>query len=297
MCVINFSMVVANRCWVLCGLMAATAQPTCDLAGTWTTGYAPNYAGGAEPATPVPVHSRLEVVAAVTPFGSPPAQYVTDAFGVAALALHPNWQTCLGNGTCSTDAFGNARALNADAPPCSFIEWPASAAHAGGSWCKAPLCTPPTPPPPPPAPPTPQPVYPRFNVTWEPTYDMSRSTITNPNGSPLGPDTGALLKVDSSFGIIAFDGGDMACENYRLGPPEDPCKYAKTWTSLYVLRPGSSSLLHRSFADPPPATRAAPPSPSLPRQRGAGAADQGSQPGYARVALSEHAAPADPQRV
>jgi hypothetical protein len=206
-------------------------ETTCDLAGTWITGYAPNFAGGAEPATPAPAHSRLEVIAAVTPFGSPPAQYVTDAFGVSALALHPNWQTCLGNGTCSADQFGNARALNAGAPPCSFIEWPALAPHGGGSWCKAPFCTPPAPTPAP-TPPSPQPVYPKFNVTWEPTYDMSRSTITNPNGSPLGPDNKAALKVDSSFGIIAFDGGDMACENYRLGPPEDPCKYAKTWTSL-----------------------------------------------------------------
>ena len=206
---------------------------SCDLIGEWITGYAPNYAGGVEPATPAPAHSRLEVIAAVTPFGTPPAQYVTDAFGVrTALALHPNWQTCLGNGTCSADKFGNARALNADTPPCSFLEFPATEPY--GSWCKAGVCQPPAPPAPPT--PTPAPVYPKFNVTWKPTYAMSRSTITNPNGSPLGPDSATVQKVDSSFGIIAFDGGDMACENYRLGPSDDPCLYAKSWSNLYVLR-------------------------------------------------------------
>jgi hypothetical protein len=199
-------------------------ETTCDLAGTWVTGYAPNYAGGAEPATPAPAHSRLEVIAAVTPFGSPPAQYVTDAFGVSALALHPNWQTCLGNGTCSADQFGNARALNAGAPPCSFIEWPAAQLHRGGSWCKAPFCTPPAPTP---APPPPV-VFPKFNVTWEPTWVMSRSTISNPSGNLSGPDTGDLLAADARYGIIAFDGGHDDPHPSAHGPPGDLCRYAKT---------------------------------------------------------------------
>ena len=211
------------------GAAAAAAvvetSSSCDLAGTWVTGYAPNYAGGAEPATPPPSHSRLEVIAAVTPFGTPPAQYVTDAFGVrTAFALHPNWQTCLGNGTCSPDQFGNARALNADAPPCSFIEWLAPAPQGKGSWCKAPFCTPPAPTP---APPPPV-VFPKFNVTWEPTWIMSRSTISNPSGNLTGLDTGALLAADARYGIIAFDGGHDDPDPSRLGPPGDVCRYAKT---------------------------------------------------------------------
>ena len=201
-----------------------------DISGEWTSGWAANYHGA--PAPLLPAHSAIVVRKAVTKWGKPHAQYVVGSPATAALALHPDLQTCLGNGTCSAGQFGQARALNSSSPNCTFIAWPAVDHNTGGSWCKVPFCGPPGPPPLPPAPPTPQAVYPKFNVTWEPTYKMSRSTITNPNGSPLGLDKGAALKVDSSFGIIAFDGGDMACENYRLGPPEDPCKYAKTWTSL-----------------------------------------------------------------
>lgn len=73
--------------------------------------------------------------------------------------------------------------------------------------------------------------YPKFNITWEPTYNMSRSTITNPTGGAIG-DSGNTLKVMEKFGIVAFDGGSQACLNYRVGPPEDPCLYAKTRTNL-----------------------------------------------------------------
>ena len=213
-------------------LVPAPGHSFCaDISGEWTSGWAASYDGA--PAAPAaPLQRPILVRKAVTPWGHPHAQYVVGSPGTAALALHPDLQTCLGNGTCSAGQFGQARALNSSSPNCTFIAWPAVDHNTGGSWCKVPFCGPPGPPPPPPAPPTPQLVYPKFNVTWEPTYKMSRSTITNPNGSPLGLDKGAALKVDSSFGIIAFDGGDMACENYRLGPPEDPCKYAKTWTSL-----------------------------------------------------------------
>ena len=61
---------------------------------------------------------------------------------------------------------------------------------------------------------------------------MSRSTITNPTGSAIGPEAGTSLQNAAKFGIMAFDGGTEACLNYRLGPPEDPCMYAKTWTLM-----------------------------------------------------------------
>ena len=204
------------------------------VAGEWTAGWPADYNGRTTP--PTGPKAAMIVRSAVTPFGSPRAQYVVNY--ESALAVHPNLQVCLGNGTCGATQFGAARALNSSSPGCTFIEWPSAAVGdvPVGGWCKVPFCgpapapTPPTPPPPPP------PYYPPFNVTWKPTYKMSRSTIANPTGNQTGYQNAQARAEDSKFGIIVFDGGTMSCLNQRRYPSTggcnsqgcDACKYAKT---------------------------------------------------------------------
>ena len=125
----------------------------------------------------MPTEDHLTVRKASTPYGTPHAQYVVDYS--AALALHPDMEVCLGNGTCSPGQFGLARALNTSAAACSFIQWPPSktGAPTGGSWCKTPACGRfPLPPPPPPPPPMP----------WRATYNLSRSTMVFVDGNHTG---------------------------------------------------------------------------------------------------------------
>ena len=190
-----------------------------DISGDWTAGWPADQGGGAPAAPPPGVH-WMTVRRAVTPFGTPHAQYVVDHN--AALALHRDGRTCLGNGTCSAPQLGFARALNSSSPNCSFIQWPAANNH-GGGWCKVPFCPagerpPPTPPPPPPPAP-----YPPFNLTWTPTYVMRESTIANPTGNLSGFDTGHTLAMDARFAIISFDGGTMSCLNQRRQPTTGVC--------------------------------------------------------------------------
>ena len=96
------------------GLVDAASLCT-DISGEWTSGWPIAHDGGAPPplspaAALLSLRRSMTVRKAVTPFGKPHAQYVVDYN--AALALHPNLQTCLGNGTCSPPQFGLARALN-----------------------------------------------------------------------------------------------------------------------------------------------------------------------------------------
>eukprot|EP00041_Stephanoeca_diplocostata_P023980 m.599627 g.599627 ORF g.599627 m.599627 type:complete len:587 (+) comp22427_c0_seq3:223-1983(+) len=65
-------------------------------------------------------------------------------------------------------------------------------------------------------------------LSWPPTYNMSLSTFSNPDGSYTGPDSGVLLARDAQYGIITFDGNFEACLNDRAGPPGEPCKYKET---------------------------------------------------------------------
>ena len=220
---------------------AAAARPPSfcgDISGEWTSGWPASDQGSATSGAPPPPNVRwLTVRRAVTPFGKPHAQYVVDYN--AALALHPDRRTCLGNGTCSAPQFGLARALNTSSPNCTFIQWPAADKHNGG-WCKVPFChvgeqPSPTPPGPPP--------YPPFNLTWTPTYVMRDSTIANPTGNQSGFDTGHKLAMDARFAIISFDGGTMSCLNQRRQPTTgvcnaegcDKCKYAKTFDNAEEL--------------------------------------------------------------
>ena len=63
------------------------------------------------------------------------------------------------------------------------------------------------------------------NLSWPPTYNMSLSTISNPDGNFTGPDAGKLLERDARYGIIVFDGGFEMCLNTRDGPADNPCLY------------------------------------------------------------------------
>lgn len=63
--------------------------------------------------------------------------------------------------------------------------------------------------------------YPRFNVSWEPTYAMSKSTIANPTGSAVGDDGGVLLR-DSQLGKIR---DEMRCSNV-LPPHVCVCEHS-----------------------------------------------------------------------
>lgn len=65
-------------------------------------------------------------------------------------------------------------------------------------------------------------------MKWPPTYNMSLSTFSNPDGNYTGLDSGALLMRDAQYGIITFDGNNQRCLNNRAGPPGDPCKYKST---------------------------------------------------------------------
>ncbi len=65
----------------------------------------------------------------------------------------------------------------------------------------------------------------QLTLTWPPTYNMSLSTISNPDGNTTGPDAGLLLARDAKYGIITFDGNFEECLNTRVGPAEDPCRY------------------------------------------------------------------------
>eukprot|EP00039_Didymoeca_costata_P022271 m.4174 g.4174 ORF g.4174 m.4174 type:complete len:588 (-) comp2913_c0_seq1:112-1875(-) len=67
-----------------------------------------------------------------------------------------------------------------------------------------------------------------YNLSWPPTYNMSLSTISNPDGNHSGLDNDVLLARDAKYGIIVFDGNDRMCLNNRKGPPGDPCKYKST---------------------------------------------------------------------
>ena len=75
-----------------------------NISGQWSSGWASDHGGGG--GSP-PVTKSMTVRRAVTPFGKPHAQYVVDY--EAALALHPDMATCLGNGTCSAGQFGKVR--------------------------------------------------------------------------------------------------------------------------------------------------------------------------------------------
>lgn len=185
-----------------------------SMAGEWISGWPADYDGtSTTPPLPSPGLPKegMMVRNAETPFGNPHAQYVVNY--ESALAVHPNLQTCLGNGTCSANQFGTARALNSSSPGCTFIQWPSKASLLGGStnsgWCKVPFCGQMIPPPPPP------PYYPPFNLTWKPTYMMNQSTIANPTGNLTGYQNAQARALDSKFGIIVFDGGTMSCENQR----------------------------------------------------------------------------------
>jgi hypothetical protein len=46
-------------------------------------------------------------------------------------------------------------------------------------------------------PPPPPPVY---NITWPPTYNMSLSTLTNPDGNRTGPEGPHSLARDAQYG-------------------------------------------------------------------------------------------------
>ena len=204
------------------------------MAGEWTSGWPADYDGASTTQPPAP-KGGMVLRHAETPWGNPRAQYVVDY--ESALAVHPNMQTCLGNGTCSANQFGTSRALNSTTPGCTFIEWPSAL---GGptnmGWCKVPFCGPAAPPPPVPPPP---PYYPPFNLTWKPTYVMNRSTIANPTGNLTGYQNAQARALDGKFGIITFDGGTMSCLNQRRYPSTgvcnsqgcDACKYAKTVTT------------------------------------------------------------------
>lgn len=69
---------------------------------------------------------------------------------------------------------------------------------------------------------------PTYKLAWPATYNMSLSTISNPDGNYTGFDEGGLLHLDARFGIINFDGQFQMCLNSRDGPPDDPCKYRST---------------------------------------------------------------------
>ena len=84
---------------------AASAPGGCgDISGQWCSGWASDHTGGGAPPS---VTKTVTVRRAVTPFGTPHAQYVVDY--EAALALHPDMAACLGNGTCSAGQFGKVR--------------------------------------------------------------------------------------------------------------------------------------------------------------------------------------------
>ena len=75
--------------------MGVGAAPVCDLSGNWTTGWAHSHTGGPGPAAPALQSQTVVVRKAVTPYGTPHAQYVVDYR--ESLALHPDMRTCLGN--------------------------------------------------------------------------------------------------------------------------------------------------------------------------------------------------------
>ena len=199
----------------------AASSPGCDLSGDWTRGWAPSFSGRGGPGA-VPPGDHLTVRRASTPFGTPHAQYVVDY--AAALALHPDMQTCLGNGTCSPGQLGTARAVNRSAPACSFIQWPASKTGATrGSWCKSPACGR-FPVPPPPPPPMPMP--------WPATYDMSLSTMTFPDGNHTGPDNAARAAAEARYGMVTFGWETDVCDTAQPSSPQRACTHAGTEAAL-----------------------------------------------------------------
>lgn len=203
----------------------SVAGPGCDLSGDWTRGWAADFSGRGGPGA-VPPADHLTVRKASMPYGTPHAQYVVDY--EAALALHPDMQICLGNGTCFPGQFGRARAVNSSAPACSFIQWPASKARSKvgvshGGWCKSPACGRfPLPPPPPPPPPMP----------WRATYNLSRSTMTFPDGNHTGPDNAARAAAEARCGMVTFGWETDVCETARPSSPLRGCTHAGTEAAL-----------------------------------------------------------------
>ena len=195
---------------------------SCDLSGDWTTGWAANFSGKGGPGTAVP-RDHITVRAAITPFGTPHAQYVVDY--TAALGLHPNMQTCLGNGTCTSGQFGRARAVNSSSPACSFIEWPPNktGVSTGGSWCKSPACGHfPLPPPPPPPP----------LMPWPATYTLARSTMTFVDGNHTGPDNATRAVAEARYGMVTFGWETDVCATARPSTPQRACTYAGAEAAL-----------------------------------------------------------------
>ena len=204
----------------------AAISPECgNLSGFWSAGWPADYHGspGGSP-DPQPPATIAVAVRKHKP-GSFGAQYMAGggadkAFGQYGQLLHiyANNTICLGNGTCHGPAEeGTVRALNRTSPPCSFIQWAPS--HYGHGWCKVPSC---------PLPPAPAPPPPQYNLSWPPTYNMSLSTLTMPNGNTTGLDNAERLRIDAKYGMITFDGSFEECIHQRTdAPPDDVCKYAK----------------------------------------------------------------------
>eukprot|EP00054_Salpingoeca_dolichothecata_P017749 m.107485 g.107485 ORF g.107485 m.107485 type:complete len:136 (+) comp22578_c0_seq4:161-568(+) len=71
-----------------------------------------------------------------------------------------------------------------------------------------------------------------YNLTWPPTYNMSLSTLSNPNGNASGLDGPQTLAVFARYGIITFDGSFELCLNLRKGPPGDFWEFSSRYCRL-----------------------------------------------------------------
>ena len=84
--------------------------------------------------------------------------------------------------------------------------------------------------------PTPPPGPPhQYKLSWPVTYNMSLSTMVNPDGNKTGPEGPRALAMDARFGIITFDGNYERCLNTRIGPAGDRCKYRSTQADVEEL--------------------------------------------------------------
>lgn len=88
----------------------------------------------------------------------------------------------------------------------------------------------------------PPPAPPEYKLNWPPTYNMSRSTMVNPDGNRTGPEGPRALAMDAKFGIITFDGNYQRCLNTRIGPPGDRCKYRSTQADMEELARSIKSI-------------------------------------------------------
>ena len=67
---------------------------------------------------------------------------------------------------------------------------------------------------------------------WPPTYNLSLSTMTFPDGNHSGLDQGARLALEARYGLISFGWEMGICQNAIPSSPKGACTHSHTEYSL-----------------------------------------------------------------